>query len=110
MAFPRPGTGGGGAPSGPAGGALGGTYPNPSLASVITAGGPTGNSNTIPIITYNAAGQLSNVTTVTVAGAGIDTSALHQANNLNDVASVPTSKTNLKVGYPTRTFSHRSFK
>lgn len=37
-----------------------------ALASVITAGGPTGDAQTIPVITYNAQGQLTAVSTVTV--------------------------------------------
>ena len=35
------------------------------LGGVITAGGPTGNATSIPVITYNAAGQLTAVTTAT---------------------------------------------
>ncbi len=54
-------------PGGSAGGALAGTYPNPTLASTITAGGPTGSATVVPVITYNAAGQLTTVTTATIA-------------------------------------------
>jgi hypothetical protein len=36
---------------------------------VITAGGPTGSATVVPIITYNAAGQLTTVTTATIAPA-----------------------------------------
>lgn len=38
----------------------------PALASTITAGGPTGSATVVPIITYNAAGQLTAVTTATI--------------------------------------------
>jgi len=36
---------------------------------VITAGGPTGSATVVPIITYNAAGQLTTVTSTTIAPA-----------------------------------------
>lgn len=42
-----------------------------ALTNQITAGGPTGNANTIPVITYNAQGQLTAVTTATVTPASI---------------------------------------
>jgi hypothetical protein len=38
-------------------------------AGVITAGGPTGSATVVPVITYNAAGQLTTVTTATIAPA-----------------------------------------
>jgi len=38
-----------------------------TLASVITAGGPTGNATTVPVITYDAKGRLTAVTTATIA-------------------------------------------
>lgn len=56
-------------PTGAAGGALAGTYPNPTLASTITAGGPTGSATATPIITYNAAGQLTAVSSATITPA-----------------------------------------
>lgn len=52
---------------GAAGGDLSGNFPNPTLAGVITAGGPTGSSTVIPVITYDAKGRLTAVTTATIA-------------------------------------------
>lgn len=57
------------APSGSAGGDLTGTYPNPTLAGIITAGGPTGSATVSPIITYDAKGRLTTVTSATVTPA-----------------------------------------
>lgn len=39
----------------------------PALASTIVAGGPTGSSSVIPVITWNAAGQLTAVTTASIS-------------------------------------------
>jgi hypothetical protein len=41
-----------------------------TLASIITAGGPTGNTTTVPVITWDAKGRLTAVTTAAIAGAG----------------------------------------
>lgn len=40
------------------------------LGGVITAGGPIGSSSVVPVITYNAAGQLTAVTTASISGGG----------------------------------------
>jgi hypothetical protein len=42
-----------------------------TLASVITAGGPVGGASTVPVITYDAKGRLTAVTTATITPAGI---------------------------------------
>lgn len=100
---PTGGGSGGGTPSGPAGGDLGGSYPNPTVTNgshitnasipnsglatpapcsafgttagtcaqggVITAAGPIGSATVAPILTFNAAGQLTTVTSATVTPA-----------------------------------------
>jgi hypothetical protein len=42
---------------------------------VIAAGGPTGSASVVPVITYNAAGQLTTVTTATITPAAIGAAA-----------------------------------
>ncbi len=42
----------------------------PSTATIV-AGGPIGNGTTVPVITYNATGQLTAVTTATITAAGL---------------------------------------
>jgi hypothetical protein len=42
-----------------------------TLASVITAGGPTGSASVVPVITYDAKGRLTTVTTATITPAAI---------------------------------------
>jgi hypothetical protein len=56
-------------PGGSAGGDLTGTYPNPTLAAIITAGGPTGSATVAPIITYDAKGRLTAVSSATITPA-----------------------------------------
>jgi hypothetical protein len=43
----------------------------PALASTISAAGPIGSSSVVPVLTYNAAGQLTTVTTATITPAAI---------------------------------------
>lgn len=59
----------GAAPTGAAGGDLTGTYPNPTLAAIISAGGPTGSATVAPIITYDAKGRLTAVSSATITPA-----------------------------------------
>ena len=56
------GGGGGGVPSGPAGGDLAGTYPNPTLAVIGSATGPIGNGSTVPVVTIDAKGRVTGLT------------------------------------------------
>lgn len=59
----------GAAPTGAAGGDLTGNYPNPTLAAIISAGGPTGSATVAPIITYDAKGRLTAVSSATITPA-----------------------------------------
>jgi len=51
---------------------------NVVAGGVITAGGPTGGATAIPIITYNAAGQLTTVTTATPTVATVQGGAANE--------------------------------
>jgi hypothetical protein len=78
-------------PSGAAGGDLTGTYPNPTLATVTTAQTAVGNSTTIPVITVNAKGQITALTTAAAAG-GVALATTAPA-NLASTAAVGTGTT-----------------
>jgi hypothetical protein len=46
-----------------------GTLPDARLSNVVTAGGPTGSATVVPVITYDAHGRLTAVTTAAIATA-----------------------------------------
>jgi len=66
-----------------------------TITSTITAGGPTGSATVAPVITYNAAGQLTTVTTATIAP---PFSAITGSATL---AQFPTEATNTVLGNAT---------
>lgn len=80
------------APSGTAGGDLTGSYPNPTLAGIVTAG-TVGSASAVPVITYDAKGRITAATTAAVTAT--DSNALAKANNLSDLTSASTARTNL---------------
>ena len=62
-----------------------------TLASTITAGGPTGSSSVVPVITYDAKGRLKTVTTATITPAAIGAQAAGNYLPLSAGASYPLS-------------------
>lgn len=54
--------------AGPEGGDLTNDFPNPVLVPVITAAGPIGSATTTPVITFDAKGRLTTVTSAAISG------------------------------------------
>lgn len=81
--------GGGGLPSGPAGGALSGTYPNPALANVGPgATGPIGDATHAPVITINAKGQVTALTSQAISGVPPSAHAASHGNGQSDAVTL----------------------
>ena len=69
-------TSGGAGPTGSASGDLTGTYPGPTLAAIGAATGPTGSATVVPVVTIDAKGRVTALTSATlVAPAGTLTGA-----------------------------------
>jgi len=62
-------------PNGAAGGDLSGTYPNPALAAIGSATGPFGSSSVAPIVTIDAKGRVTALTSATITPAAIGAQA-----------------------------------
>lgn len=71
-------------PSGAAGGDLAGTYPDPTLGAVVSAAGPIGAATTIPVVTVDAKGR---VTALTSVGAGTLAVVLNSASGNKSTTS-----------------------
>ncbi len=67
--------GGGGSPSGPAGGDLTGSYPNPLLTTSGVVAGTYGSGTQVPQIVLDTKGRVTSATLVTITGAGAPNNA-----------------------------------
>ena len=94
--------GGGGSPSGPAGGDLAGTYPSPTLA-VITTASTSGSASTVPVVTIDAKGRVTGMTSTNIQ------IAQSQVTNLtSDLSTISSSVSSLSSSVGSLTTSYNS--
>lgn len=87
-------------PTGAAGGDLAGTFPNPTLAAVTTAQAGIGSSTQIPVISVDAKGRVTSLSSVTASSSGItaltgDVTATGPGSAVSALAAITTAKTNI---------------
>lgn len=89
-------------PTGAAGGDLAGTFPNPTLAEVTTAQAGVGSSTMVPVISVDAKGRVTALSSVAVstAGTGItdltgDVTATGPGSVAATLANITTAQTNI---------------
>lgn len=102
------GTAGGSTPTGPAGGDLTGSYPNPTLAAVGTSG-TFGSASNVPVYTVDSKGRITATTNTTIAiapGQVTGTAVITTDSRLSD-ARTPTGSASgdLTGTYPSPTLA-----
>lgn len=97
-------------PTGSASGDLAGTYPAPTLAAITTAQLNVGSSTQIPVLSVDAKGRVTALSTATAAasGAGFQTSTVRQASNMTLATAGTLTGAQWTFNSPTVTFTSSS--
>ena len=101
------GGGGGGAPSGPAGGDLAGTYPDPTLAEIMTAA-TSGSAARVPVVTIDTKGRVTGLSETIISITTSSISGLGTAAGLNfdtDTTLAASSDSRIATQRATKTYA-----
>jgi hypothetical protein len=79
--------GGGGAPTGAAGGDLAGTYPNPTLTTTGVTAGAYGSATQVPVVTVNAKGLVTTMGVATLTAPPVTFASVTGTANYNQLPS-----------------------